>query len=365
MKTLMIMAGGTGGHIYPALAVAEQWQAAGNGVVWLGTRKGLEARLVPEAGIEVEWVSIYGLRGKGVIGLLMAPWRLMKAVVQSIRAIRRQRPDVVLGMGGFVAGPGGVAAWLLRVPLLIHEQNAVAGLTNRLLAPLAREVMEAFPNTFPDQPKVSTIGNPLRAALDSVGAVVPHTPLRLLVLGGSLGAQRLNQLVPELFSQLREKKLSVEIYHQAGGNNLQETRGYYQDQGIELESEASIRLVPYIEGMAEAYGWADLVLCRSGAMTVSELTIVGRGSILVPFPYAVDDHQTANGMFLVKEGAALMMQQQELDGKQLLQQLVDLINDPEKVTHMGAQARALAQPDAAQQVVNRCQALAGMKENQR
>ncbi len=357
MKTLMIMAGGTGGHIYPALAVAEQWQSAGHSVVWLGTQHGLEARLVPEAGIEVEWISIYGLRGKGITGLLLAPWRLLKAVVQSLRAIRRQRPDVVLGMGGFVAGPGGVAAWLLRIPLLIHEQNAVAGLTNRLLAPLAQQILEAFPGAFSDQSKVSTIGNPLRTSLTTVDAAVSHAPLRLLILGGSLGAQRLNQLVPELFSLLRQQEMQIEIYHQAGGNNLEETQRYYHQYGVDLSDEKGVRLVPYIEEMAEAYRWADLVLCRSGAMTVSELTVVGRGAILVPFPHAVDDHQTANGMFLVNNGAALMLQQQDLDGERLFHQLVGLINDPEEVARMGAQARALAQPDAAQQVVKRCQVL--------
>ncbi len=352
-RRLMIMAGGTGGHIYPALAVAELWRENGDEVVWLGTRAGLEARLVPEAGIVVEWISIHGLRGKGLLSLLAAPLRLLYAMMQSLVAVRRQHPDLVLGMGGFVSGPGGVASWILRKPLLIHEQNAVAGLTNRLLSHISSQLLEAFPGTFPRSYRVISVGNPLRRGLSGLAAASPHRPLRLLVLGGSLGAQRLNQLVPQMVRMVPAGEL--EVYHQAGGNNLGETELEYQHCGVEWEDRDETRIVPYIENMAEAYRWADLVLCRAGAMTVSELAVVGRPSILVPFPFAVDDHQTANGRFLERCGAALLVQQSELDGNRLYEIVMRFIDHPQRVSEMGERASQAAQPDATNRVVSICQ----------
>ncbi len=355
-RRLMIMAGGTGGHIYPALAVAAQWESGGGEVVWLGTRGGLESRLVPEAGIPVEWIQIGGLRGKGVASLLAAPFRLVRALLQSLRAVRRQRPDVVLGMGGFVAGPGGVAAWMLRVPLVIHEQNAIAGVTNRLLSRLAAQVLEAFPGTFPESGKVVSTGNPVRGVLTKVAPAAPHQPLRLLVLGGSLGAQRLNQLVPEMAAALQPDE-ELEILHQSGDNNLEEARGGYLRHGLLVGDGGGIRVVPYIENMEEAYQWSDLVLCRAGAMTVSELAATGRPAILVPFPYAVDDHQTANGRFLESRGAALLVQQREIDGDRLLRMVREFINNPQRISEMGERAAEVSRPDAASRVVSICQEL--------
>ncbi len=348
---ILIMAAGTGGHIYPALAVASAWQQQGGEVVWLGTPKGMESRLIPEQQIPLETISISGLRGKGRGALLWAPFRLLRALLQAIQVIHRTKPDVVLGMGGFVAGPGGLAAWLLRKPLVIHEQNAIAGLTNRLLSRIASTVLEAFPGTFSGKGLVQTVGNPIRSELGKVADLQPHQPLRLLVLGGSLGAQRINQLMPAVFKALGEK---IALWHQTGGNNFQEAEGYYRQQQISLEQDA-VRVVPYIDDMEAAYQWADLVLCRAGAMTVSELALVGRGAILIPFPFAVDDHQTANGQFLVEVGAAQLVQQRELDEARLVELIGALVASPQQVEEMGRRARDLGQPEATRNVVEICQ----------
>ncbi|MBT3472744.1 MAG: undecaprenyldiphospho-muramoylpentapeptide beta-N-acetylglucosaminyltransferase [Gammaproteobacteria bacterium] len=348
---MMIMAGGTGGHIYPALAVAALWQQQGGSVVWLGNPKGMEARLVPEAGFDLEPVRIDGLRGKGITSLLAAPMRLLRALWQSLQAIRRQQPDVVLGMGGFVSGPGGLAAWLLRKPLVVHEQNAIAGLTNKLLARFSSEVLQAFPGALDG---ATTIGNPVRSELYQVAPATAHQPLRLLVLGGSLGAQRINQLVPELLAELQ----GVEVYHQTGARNLDETLAYYRAENI-TPDDSKVRVVPYIDEMEPAYAWADLVLCRAGAMTISELALVGRGSILVPFPFAVDDHQSANGRFLQQAGAAMLVQQHELDREKLLQWITEWREQPQRIAEMGAAAKALAQPEATQRVVEICRKQGG------
>jgi len=353
-KRLMIMAGGTGGHIYPALAVAELWQSGGGEVVWLGTRLGLESRLIPEAGIPVEWISIHGLRGKGVASLLLAPFHLSWAIVQSLAAIWRSSPDVVLGMGGFVSGPGGVAAWILRKPLVIHEQNAVAGLTNRLLSIGSNKVLEAFPGTFAPANKVVHTGNPLRSKLREIPIAHPHTPIRLLVLGGSLGAQRINQLVPEMVAMLSADE-QLEVYHQTGESKLEETESEYRKHGVRFGDRESRRVAPYINDMREAYRWADLVLCRAGAMTISELAMVGRPAILVPFPFAVDDHQTANGEFLERGGAALLVQQRDLDGARLLDLVRRFIHHPDRIADMGGRARKLSRPEATEHVVSICQ----------
>lgn len=355
-KCLMIMAGGTGGHIYPALAVADLWRRDGDEVVWLGTRSGLESRLIPEAGIGVEWISIHGLRGNGIKSILLAPFFLSRAIAQSIGAIWRTRPDVVLGMGGFVSGPGGIAAWIMRRPLVIHEQNAVAGLTNRLLSSFSRRVLEAFPGTFSPANNVVETGNPLRGRLLGMAVASPHRPLRLLVLGGSLGAQRINQLVPEMLSMLLPHE-RPDVYHQAGESNLKDTELSYKEHEVVLEGSENYRVVPYIEDMREAYQWSDLVLCRAGAMTVSELATVGRPAILVPFPFAVDDHQTVNGNFLQGNGAALLVQQSELDGGRLSSMLREFMRHPEMVSEMGRKARELSRPDAAERVASICREL--------
>jgi UDP-N-acetylglucosamine--N-acetylmuramyl-(pentapeptide) pyrophosphoryl-undecaprenol N-acetylglucosamine transferase len=352
MARLLIMAGGTGGHIYPALAVAELWRQQGGEVVWLGTPDSMESRIVPQAGVALEQISISGLRGKGKGALLRAPLQLLRALWQSLRIIHRLRPDVVLGMGGFASGPGGVAAWLLRRPLVVHEQNAIAGLTNRLLARLATRVLEAFPGTFPRSAKVEAVGNPIRAALQPSPATGVHQPLRLLVLGGSLGAKRINALVPEMLSLLKQP---LAVWHQTGVRNLQESKALYAQHGVTVDG-ATVRVVPYIEEMDRAYGWADLVLCRAGAMTVSELALVGRGAILVPFPFAVDDHQSANGRFLQQAGAAQLIQQDQLDAHTLEQWIRRWIEQPQQLLEMGERARALGAPEAGARVVEICRA---------
>ena len=350
---MMVMAGGTGGHIYPALAVANAWREEGGEIVWLGTAAGMESRLVPEAGFPVEWVQVSGLRGKGRLRWLMAPFLLLRALWQSARAIVRQQPDVILGMGGFVSGPGGVAAWLLRKPLLIHEQNSVAGLTNRLLSSIATEVLEAFPGTFSTSARVTTVGNPLRSGLMNLSAVKVHQPLRLLVLGGSLGAAAINQRLPAVAAKFAVAG-QLEIWHQSGRDNLQQTLAGYRALGLSVEDTRGLRVSPYIEQMDEAYRWADLLLCRAGAMTISELAMAGRGAILVPFPYAVDDHQSVNGRFLQQAGAAELVRQSDLVEDQLEALIDRFINNPQYLEEMGAKAKELAQPDATDQVVRHC-----------
>jgi len=356
VKKLMVMAGGTGGHIYPAMAVARMWQDEGGEVVWLGTPEGMESTLVPQAGFKLETVPVQGIRGKGVKALVVAPLRLLKAIWLAYRIISRQQPDVVLGMGGFVAGPGGVASWLMRKPLVIHEQNAIAGLTNRWLSRLATAALEAFPSTFPATVAARTVGNPVRQELFEIEPAQPHQPLRLLVLGGSLGAQRLNELMPIVAKELVTAG-KLEIVHQSGARNLQATLEGYQQQGVAVDASQGVRVVPYLQQIDEVYRWADLVLCRSGAMTVSELAMVGRPSILIPFPFAVDDHQTANGAFLQQQGAAEMVQQRELSSDQLIQRVNQFIEQPDRIEQMGRAAKAAAEPEATRQVKEICKML--------
>jgi len=345
---VMIMAGGTGGHVFPALAVAAELRQRGAEVFWLGTRRGLEAKLVPAAGIDMEWVSVSGLRGKGAAAWLLAPWRLLWAALQVLVVMLRQRPVVVLGMGGFVTGPGGIVTWLLRKPLLIHEQNAVAGLTNRLLAPLAQRIMEAFPDTFNGRQVVHT-GNPVRRAIAELP--VPEVrfsgrggAVRLLVLGGSLGARALNEVMPAAVAQL---SLRPEIWHQAGGRNLDEALAHYRDAAVEA------RVEPFIDDMAAAYAWADLVVCRAGALTVAELAAAGVGAVLVPYPHAVDDHQTQNAAYLSEAGAAVVVQQRELTRDRLCELLTSLV-DRSRLLAMAQAARRLARPQAAATVAELC-----------
>ena len=353
---VMIMAGGTGGHVFPGLAVAEALQARGAEVVWLGTRRGLEATLVPEAGIDMEWLSIAGLRGKGVLGWLLAPLRMAVAMFQALVVIMRQRPMVIVGMGGFAAGPGGVMTWLLHKPLLIHEQNAVAGLTNRTLARLAGTVVEAFPGTFPAKRRAVSVGNPVRGTIAQLAPPAQRFadrqgPLRLLVLGGSQGALAINEMMPAALAGLPSQN-RPQVWHQTGRSHEQVTRAAYDEYGVEA------RLAPFIDDMAEAYGWADLVVCRSGALTVAELAAAGVAAVLVPFPYAVDDHQTANGRYLADNGAAVLAQQRDLSAEALSELLAQFCDDcgagRGRLLAMAEQARALALPDAAARVAELC-----------
>jgi UDP-N-acetylglucosamine--N-acetylmuramyl-(pentapeptide) pyrophosphoryl-undecaprenol N-acetylglucosamine transferase len=348
---VLIMAGGTGGHVFPALAVAEQLRARGVEVASMGTHAGLEARVVPPTGIPMHWISVKGLRGKGVARLLSAPFMLAAAAWQALRVIRKVRPVAVLGMGGFVTGPGGLMAWLLRKPLLIHEQNAVPGLTNRLLAPFASRVLAGFPGSLRG---AEHTGNPVRAALTGVekpsasGGRLPH----LLVVGGSLGAAAFNATVPQALAAI-ESGRRPEVWHQTGLKHLDSAQAAYRDAGVDARIDA------FIDDMAQAYGWADLVLCRSGALTIAELAAVGVASILVPYPYAVDDHQTVNARYLADNDAAVLMPQTEMSVANLAAQL-DLLNRPEQLQRMAGKARGLGIPDAARRVADRCLAAAGM-----
>lgn len=345
---VMILAGGTGGHIFPALAVAEELKDEGCELCWMGTQAGMEARLVPEQGIPIEWLAVAGFRGKGMLSKLKAPFKLLLAFWQAGRILRRFKPNVVLGMGGFVAGPGGIMARLMGIPLIIHEQNQIPGTTNRLLVKWSTKVLEAFPGSFPARVGAVFVGNPLRRAL--AGAIPPqkgaiNDPPRVLIVGGSLGAKALNETVPEAIAK---SGLRLEIRHQTGSALCAQTQETYARLGLDAE------VVPFIQDMAEAYHWADFAICRAGAMTLSELASSGLPAILVPYPYAIDDHQTANARYFEQSGAALLLPQSQLTPESLAQALKNLIQDPKRLFAMSAKAQSLSKPDAAREVARIC-----------
>jgi UDP-N-acetylglucosamine--N-acetylmuramyl-(pentapeptide) pyrophosphoryl-undecaprenol N-acetylglucosamine transferase len=349
---VLIMAGGTGGHVFPALAVANVLRNRGVGVVWLGVPASMESRLVPANGFPIEWVRVKGLRGKGLAAWVLAPLRIAAAVLQTLRVLRRVRPRAVLGAGGYVSGPGGIAAWLLRIPLLIHEQNAVAGLTNRWLARIAAQVLEAFPGSFSASVHARTIGNPVRADI----AAIPEPQVRfagreprarLLVFGGSQGAQRLNAVVPEALSRL-ERARRPQVRHQAGERGLEAARAAYHALAVEAE------VLPFIEDMAAAYAWADLALCRAGAMTIAELQAAGLGALLVPLPAATDDHQTKNAEAMVRIGAGRVLQERDLTPDTLSSSLAELTAERARMLEMAQAARAARNIDAAAQLAELC-----------
>lgn len=354
---ILITAGGTGGHVYPGLAVARALQEQNIPVVWMGTPKGLEARVIPEAGIDMVYLSVNGLRGKGALTLLAAPFQLTKALYQSLRIMNKVKPSAVLGMGGFVAGPGGLVASLMGRPLAIHEQNAIPGLTNKLLKKFSKKVLEGFPGTFLDTPQAIGIGNPVRQDI----AGLEHPVVRLgdrwgrvnvLIFGGSLGALALNEVVPMALGGIPLDK-RPNVRHQAGKNKDQDTSRRYEKMGVDAV------ITPFIEDMAEAYEWADLVICRSGALTVAELAAAGLASILVPYPHAVDDHQTANAKFLSDSGAAILMPQDDMTELTLSELLVELCADRNKLIEMSIKARDLAKPQATNEVAAICAEMAG------
>ena len=356
-RPIMIMAGGTGGHIFPALAVARDLMARDIPVVWLGSRNGMEARLIPETGIPIAWMKIGGLRGKGFMTWLAAPFRLLVAMGQAFRALRHYHPRMVLGMGGFVAGPGGAMAALMRIPLVIHEQNSVSGLTNRMLSRLATRVLQAFPGSFKEDLNAQTVGNPVRPEINAVPAPEQRVRasggrLRVLVVGGSLGAQVFNEQLPRAIAAIEEAG-RPEIWHQAGEKKIEEARAAYQAAGVEA------RVEPFIKDMAEAYSWADLVICRAGALTVSELAAAGVASILVPYPYAVDDHQTGNARYLSDAGAAILMPQETMTPQSLTEHLVEFMHEPGRLIDMAHKAHAQARPDATRQVADICVQVGG------
>jgi len=361
---VFVMAGGTGGHVFPGLAVAERLQARGYTIRWLGTARGLEARVVPAAQIQLNCLEMQSLRGKGVKRYLMMPFVLAKAVMQARKLFKTYQPVCVVGMGGYAAAPGGVAAFLSRVPLLLHEQNAVAGLTNRALAPLAQTVLSAYPNRLTKKHPDAVVGNPLRGAITALPTPAERFanrpgPLRVLVLGGSLGAKALNETVPAALGLSDVENLSITVWHQAGRDKVDAALKAYVHAGlqaIEVGAEhappnAGIQVTAFIENMPAAYGWADLVVCRAGALTVSEVSAAGVAAVFVPYPYAVDDHQTHNAQFLVGAGAAVSIQESDLTPAVLAHQLTALLVDRDTLLQKAECAYEVGNRDAARVVM--------------
>ncbi len=358
VRPVLIMAGGTGGHVFPALAVADELRSRGIPVVWLGTKAGIESRLVPQAGYPIEWMSITGLRGKNTLTLLLAPVRITMACWQALSVLLKRKPCAVLGMGGFASGPGGLMAWLIRKPLIVHEQNAIAGMTNKILAKFADVVLQAFPMVFE---KAVTTGNPVRQSICEIKtpevrfaqqvhvaqqAQAPKN-LRLLIIGGSLGAVKLNEIIPSALTKIN-KEQRPEVVHQTGLKNIDVTKKSYKDAKVEAKVEA------FIDDMPAVYEWADLVICRAGAMTVFELAAAGIASILVPYPHAVDDHQTQNAYYLEKNGGAIIKQQNELSTDWLVETINDFSANRKKLLDMAIAARKLAIPHSAKTIADAC-----------
>ncbi|MFK5913210.1 MAG: undecaprenyldiphospho-muramoylpentapeptide beta-N-acetylglucosaminyltransferase [Woeseiaceae bacterium] len=351
IQHVLIAAGGTGGHVYPALAVADYLREKNIKVTWVGTAKGLEHRVVPAANIPLEIISISGLRGKGLLNLFFVPLKLVLAITQVIKIFFKVKPDAVLGMGGFVSGPCGLAAVILRKPLYIHEQNAIPGLTNKVLSYIATTTMQAFPGSFKNK-EILAVGNPIRKDISNISKPVERMSKRkdnihLLIIGGSLGAQALNENVPQALAEI-STKLATNVWHQTGKNKLEATIEKYNALNVEA------KVTEFIENMAEAYEWADLVICRAGALTISELANAGVAAILVPYPHAVDDHQTANSAYLTNAGAAILIQQENLLPK-LKESLTDLIQAGRtKLIEMAEAARELSKPEATKMVAEIC-----------
>ncbi|MGH8125953.1 MAG: undecaprenyldiphospho-muramoylpentapeptide beta-N-acetylglucosaminyltransferase [Rhodanobacteraceae bacterium] len=349
---VLIMAGGTGGHIFPGLAVAAALRARDVPVLWLGAEGGMENRIVPEHHLEMRTLRVSGLRGKGLLQRMAAPWMLMRAMFAAWRALRDVRPRSVLSLGGYVAGPGGIAAWLQRRPLLVHEQNRVAGFTNRVLARCARRVMSGFPDAFPEKLHAEWTGNPVRAGIAALPA--PETRFagrsgapHLLVVGGSLGARTLNLGLPHALSLIPADR-RPEVLHQCGVAHLAATRDVY----VRVDVQAKVE--PFIADMTSAYAWADLVVCRAGALTLAEIAAAGLGAILLPFPHAVDDHQTRNAEGFVAIGAAELVQDRDFDPARFAGTLERLLRDADKRLAMANAARTLAKPHAADVIAQRC-----------
>ncbi|RJG50036.1 undecaprenyldiphospho-muramoylpentapeptide beta-N-acetylglucosaminyltransferase [Motilimonas pumila] len=347
-KTLVVMAGGTGGHVFPGIAVAKELAQQGWNIRWLGTADRMEAQLVPSHGFEIDFIDISGVRGNGIKRLLMAPLRIVKSIFQAKAVLKQSKADVVLGMGGFASGPGGIAAWLSGIPVVLHEQNAAAGATNRILSKVAKRVLMAFPGAFEHG---QVVGNPVRHEIIEAAnkrQLSENASINVLVVGGSLGARVLNQTLPQVVSQLDSTKMKVK--HQTGKGNLSQVEQAYQGQ-------AQVEVIEFIDDMAAAYQWADLVVCRAGALTVSELAVLGLPAIFVPLPHAVDDHQTKNAMSLVAHEAGLLMPQNELSVNSLTAMIKPLIEQPERLAVMASNAKQQGITDATQRVANICKEL--------
>jgi UDP-N-acetylglucosamine--N-acetylmuramyl-(pentapeptide) pyrophosphoryl-undecaprenol N-acetylglucosamine transferase len=352
-QRILIMAGGTGGHVYPALAVAEDLRRRGYGVTWLGTRKGIEARVVPEKNIPILFIASVGVRGKGIVNACLAPWIMLKGFLQTLVILLRVKPAVVLGMGGFVSVPGGIASWILRKPLVIHEQNAVAGTANRLLSHFALRVLTGFDHVLP---KGERVGNPVRREIAQLPPKAieraPGSRLNVLVLGGSLGAQAINEVLPLALKQFTLGQ-RPKVWHQTGSTTYESTLALYQQQQLVIDGE-QLKVTAFIDDMASAYAWADLILCRAGAITLAEVMCVGLPAILVPLPNAIDDHQSKNAGQLSDAGAVIVVPQSQLSADGLTALLVSLATDTARLQRMVRAARELAMPDAAKQVADIC-----------
>lgn len=351
-KILMVMAGGTGGHVYPAMAVADNLKSLGWKIVWLCTEGGMENRLIEGKGFDKATISMQGVRGKGLLGWLLLPIKLTKAFTQSLKALKQHQPNVVLGMGGFAAFPGGLMTRFLGKPLVVHEQNSVAGLTNKVLAKVATRLLVAFPAAF--DKNAMLVGNPVRQEI--VDIPPPESrfegrrgALRLLIIGGSLGAQALNEVIPQAIAQLPEEQ-RPEVIHQAGTKHIEGLNKNYALAGVKADTKA------FINDMASMYAWADFIICRAGALTVAEVSAVGLGALMVPFPHAVDDHQTTNAAYLQNGGAAWVIQQSELTAAKIVKILAEL--DRDNCLAMAKKARVLGKPEATANVAKICMEVA-------
>lgn len=354
-KTILLMAGGTGGHIFPALAVAKELRQQGWKLHWLGSEGGMEEELVPKHDIKMTLLPVKGVRNKGIMSLIKAPFQLLRSILMARSAIKKIKPDVALGMGGFASGPGGVAAKLCGVPLVLHEQNAIAGMTNEQLNRLSNITLQAYPGAFVESEKVATVGNPVRTDLMNIEAAkeridIAKGSVKLLIIGGSRGALILNNKIPKMLNIINDG-LKVKVRHQCGKGNLGDVAADYKNLTNDL---VDYDVTEFIDDMAAAYSWADLVICRAGALTVAEIAMAGCASILVPYPHAVDDHQTHNARYLAGQGGAVIIQQHDLDERNLANLITALANDKQRIIDMAITAKSLAKPHATQQVADYC-----------
>ena len=349
-KKCVVVAGGTGGHIFPGIAVADYLKQQGWQVSWIGTPDRMEASVVPKHNIEIDFIDVKGVRGNGLKRLIKAPFMVVNAILQARKVLKAQRPDVVLAMGGYVTGPTGIAAKSLGIPLVIHEQNAVAGMSNKWLSTFANRVLAAFPNAF-ESGKAELVGNPVRQSVIDIPKRDVSRPINFLVVGGSLGAQVLNQTLPAVFKALNEKS-EIGVWHQTGKGHLESVKDTYKAQGFENDN---VQVAEFIDDMDKAYEWADIVICRAGALTVSEIAAAGKMALFIPFAHAVDDHQTANAQYLVKANGALLMQQSEFNKQSIIKQLSPYLANPILIKQMAANARRQAIVDATQRVAAHCE----------
>lgn len=362
-KKVLVMAGGTGGHIFPGLAVADYLKAKGWQVRWLGTPGRMEATLVPEHGYDIDFIDVVGVRGNGIKRLLMAPFMVIKSIRQASKVIDEFKPDVVVGFGGFASGPGGIAAWLKRVPMVLHEQNAIAGVTNSILAYFAKSVLMAFPNTFEPKHKARLVGNPVRAEIAQLAAELTGKKVKeqdnnahkinILVVGGSLGAKVFNDDLPAILAGT-ELQWQLNIWHQTGKSRSNDDIAAKVEKNYRDSGFTELKVTEFIADMAKAYQWADLVICRAGALTVCEVAAAGKAAVFVPFPHAVDDHQTLNAKWLADEHGAIIVQQRDLHQPAVLGELTELLSSENEIIKMGEKAQSIAIIDATEQVAHCC-----------